>query len=127
MSNVSLGKIPKRKYLATMRSSKAIVSPYGWGEICYRDFETFISGAALIKPDMDHLDTWPNLYKKDETYISIPWKIEEWNNAFSEILSDEKNLLEVAKNGQNLFKKIWSQKGNEAFCNHFVKMVSPKS
>lgn len=123
--NVSLGKIPKKIYLSTMRSSKAIVSPYGWGEVCYRDFETFIAGAALIKPDMDHLDTWPNLYKKDETYISIPWKIEEWSNAFSEILSDKKKLLDVAKKGQESYKKIC--RGNEAFCNHFIKMITPKS
>jgi len=126
-SNVSLGKIPKKNYLLTMRSSKAIVSPYGWGEVCYRDFETFIAGAALIKPDMDHLDTWPNLYKKDETYISIPWKIEEWSNAFSEILSEENFLLDVAKKGQESYKKIWTNEGNEAFCNHFIKMITPKS
>lgn len=124
--NVSLGKIPKKIYLLTMRSSKAIVSPYGWGEICYRDFETFIAGAALIKPDMDHLDTWPNLYKKDETYISIPWKIEEWSNTFSEILSDEKKLLDVARKGQNSYQKIWTNEGNEAFCNHFIRMITPK-
>ena len=124
--NVSLGKIPKKNYLVTMRSSKAVVSPYGWGEVCYRDFETFIAGAALIKPDMDHLDTWPNLYKKDETYISIPWKIEEWSNSFSEILSDEKKLLDVAKKGQDSYKKIWTEEGNEAFCNHFIKMITPK-
>jgi len=30
----SLGKIPKKQYLKTMRSSKAIISPFGWGEIC---------------------------------------------------------------------------------------------
>ena len=82
--------------------------------------------AALIKPDMDHLDTWPNLYKKDETYISIPWKIEEWSNAFSEILSDEKKLLDVAKNGQNSYKKICSNVGKIEFCERFIKMITPK-
>ena len=123
---VSLGKIPKKNYLSTMRSSKAIVSPYGWGEICYRDFETFLAGAALIKPDMDHLDTWPNLYKKGETYISIPWKIEEWSNSFSKILSDERMLLNIAKKGQESYKKIWTNEGNEAFCDHFIGMITPK-
>jgi len=122
----SLGKIPKKKYLTTMRSSKAIISPFGWGEICYRDFETFISGAALIKPDMDHLDTWPNLYKKNSTYIPIPWKIENWKAIIPNILDNENYLLEIAKNGQNAYKKIWSKQGNEAFCNHFIKMITPK-
>lgn len=121
----SLGKIPKKIYLKTMRSSMAIVSPYGWGEICYRDFETFLAGAALIKPNMDHIDTWPNIYKKFETYLPIPWKIEEWESTLPNILSDKKLLLKVAKNGQNSFKKIWTKEGNEKFCDHFIEMVNP--
>ena len=122
----SLGKIPKKQYLETMRSSKAIISPFGWGEICYRDFETFISGAALIKPNVDHLDTWPNLYKKHKTYIPIPWKIEEWKEIIPNILDNRNNLLEIAENGQNAYKKIWSTQGNETFCEHFISMITPK-
>ena len=122
----SLGKIPKKQYLKTMRSSKAIISPFGWGEICYRDFETFISGAALIKPKVDHLDTWPNLYKENNTYIPIPWKIEEWKEIIPNILDNRNNLLEIAENGQNAYKKIWSTQGNETFCEHFISMITPK-
>ena len=119
-----IGKIPKKEYLKTMRTSKTIISPYGWGEICYRDFETFIAGGALIKPDMDHLDTWPNFYKKDRTYLSLPWKLELWNDAITEILSDEDNLLDIAREGQKSYKKIWTLKGNIAFCEHFIKMIT---
>lgn len=122
---ISLGKIPKNIYIKTMRSSKAIISPYGWGEICYRDFETYLAGAALIKPNMDHIDTWPNIYKKYETYIPIPWKIEEWEKLIPNILSDEQLLLKVAYNGQKSFKKIWTREGNEIFCDHFIEMVNP--
>ena len=122
--NFSLGKISKKDYLNTMRSSLAIVSPFGWGEICYRDFEAFIAGAALIKPNMDHVDTWPNLYKKHETYIPISWKIEDWDNLFTEILADKQNLIEIAKKGQNKYKYFWTKKGNEAFCEHFINMIN---
>ena len=122
----SLGKISKKDYLKTMRCSKAIISPYGWGEICYRDFEAFIAGAALIKPDMDHLDTWPNLFKKYETYIPIPWKIEEWGHLIPEILSNEQYLLEIAMKGQETYKYFWTKQGNEAFCEHFINMINNK-
>ncbi len=124
--NFSLGKIPKKNYLRTMRTSKTVVSPYGWGEICYRDFESYIAGAALIKPDMDHLETWPNLYKKNETYISIPWKLEDWVDIFPEILADSKLLLEVAKNGQESYKKLWTREGRTKFCEHFIEIITPK-
>jgi len=124
-SNVSLGKIPKKYYLNTMRSSKAIVSPFGWGEICYRDFETFIAGAALIKPNLDHLETWPNLYQKNKTYLPISWKIEDWDQQFDNLLDDEKLLLEIASNGQEIYRKIWTKQGCEAFCEHFIQMINP--
>lgn len=31
----------------------AAISPFGWGKICYRDFEATLCGAASIKPNMD--------------------------------------------------------------------------
>lgn len=123
--NVSIGQFPKKQYINNLRSSKANFSPFGWGELCYRDSEVFFSGGALIKPDMEHLKTWPNLYKKDETYISIPWKIEEWDEIIPEILSDEDKLFEIAKNGQNSFKRLWTKEGKIEFCQRFVDMVTP--
>ena len=124
--NFSLGKIPKKNYLRTMRTSKAVVSPFGWGEICYRDFEAYLAGAALIKPNMDHLETWPNLYIKNENYISIPWKLEDWADVFQEILTDSKLLLEVAKNGQESYKNLWTSEGRKKFCDHFIEIITPK-
>ena len=123
--NVSVGRIPKKDYIKTQRASKAIFSPFGWGETCYRDFEIFIVGAALIKPNMDHLETWPKLYKKNETYIPISWKIEDWEDTIPEILADEEFLLRIARNGQNLYKKLWTEEGKEAFCERFIEMVTP--
>ena len=32
-----------------------MLSPFGWGEICYRDFEAALNGMLLIKPDMNTL------------------------------------------------------------------------
>lgn len=123
--NISLGRIPKKLYLKTMRSSKAIFSPFGWGEICYRDFEILISGAALIKPNMDHLETWPNIYVKNKTYIPISWKIEDWASEIPKVLSDENLLFEVAINGQNQYKKYWTKRGRSVFCERFIDLITP--
>ena len=122
---ISIGKIPKRAYLNTLKSSKAVVSPFGWGEICYRDFETYLAGAALIKPRLEHLDTWPNIYKEYKTYIPLPWEIESWREKIPEILEDEKNLYDVAMQGQLAFRNIWKKKGVYNFCSHFLNIVSP--
>ncbi|MFX1393677.1 MAG: hypothetical protein ACFFAH_08885 [Promethearchaeota archaeon] len=123
--DVSIGRIPKKKYLNTQKNSKAIFSPFGWGELCYRDFEIYISGAALIKPNVDHLETWPNLYRKYKTYIPLSWEIEKWEHEIPDILNDEDLLLKVAINGQNSYKDIWTKKGRLVFCKRFIKMITP--
>jgi hypothetical protein len=51
-----------------MKINKLIFSPFGWGEINYGDFEGILSGDALVKPAMSHLQTWPELYVEGETY-----------------------------------------------------------
>lgn len=116
VSGNSCGIVPKSIYIENLKRSNAIVSPFGWGEICYRDFEAFIYGSALIKPNMDHLDTWPNLYKPNKTYIPISWNSDKWENEFQEILNDEKLMLNVAELGQNSFRKLWGIEGQEYFC-----------
>jgi len=82
--------ISKNNYHKELKNSKMTFSPFGWGEICYRDFESFFSGSLLIKPSMEHLETWPNLYINGKTYISCKW--------------DLKDLLEKIENNQNNFQ-----------------------
>lgn len=123
--NVSIGRVPKKIYLNTQKNSKAIFSPFGWGELCYRDFEVFISGAALIKPNVDHLETWPNLYKKNKTYIPLSWKIDDWETQIPNILNDDNLLLNVAINGQNSYRNLWTQQGRRIFCKRFLNMITP--
>lgn len=45
------------------------LSPYGQGELCFRDFEIIKYGSIMIKPDMSKVITHPNIYIPYETYI----------------------------------------------------------
>ena len=82
--------ISKNEYHKELRNSKMTFSPFGWGEICYRDFESFFAGSLLIKPSMEHLETWPNLYINKKTYLACRWDLED--------------LLEKIKNNKNNFQ-----------------------
>jgi hypothetical protein len=73
-----------------------VVSPYGWGEICYRDFEACLGGSYLIKPDMSHLSTWPNIYKKD-MYHSLSWDFSDLENI--------ENIFDDVENCKNAVNK----------------------
>jgi hypothetical protein len=55
------------KYIACC---KVLLAPFGYGEMAPRDLESAQLGSLLIKPNMDHIDTYPNIYIKDKTYIS---------------------------------------------------------
>ncbi len=52
-----------------MFRSKEVVSPWGWGEACHRDYEAWLLGAVLVKPSMSHVWSWPDIYVPTETYI----------------------------------------------------------
>jgi hypothetical protein len=67
------GLVPKKQYNQEIKNIQAVLSPFGWGEICYRDIESVLNGAVLIKPDMSHLETWPDLFRENETYVPVQW------------------------------------------------------
>ena len=120
---IGMGYLNRNLYFKELQNTDAVLSPFGYGEPCFRDIETFIAGAALIKPNMDHIKTWPDLYHDQETYIAIPWEIEKWKETIPNILNNKNLLYEVAKNGQNMFKKIWEKKGILEFVNHFRSLI----
>ena len=48
---------------------KVLLAPFGYGEMAPRDLESAQLGSILIKPNMQHVDTYPNIYVENETYI----------------------------------------------------------
>lgn len=49
---------PPAEYRNHMLNSLVVVSPFGHGELCYRDFEAMFAGALLIKPSVEHMTIW---------------------------------------------------------------------
>lgn len=63
-------RVSTEDYFKYVSLSKVLVAPFGYGEMAPRDLESAQLGSLLIKPDMSHVDTYPNIYIKDKTYIS---------------------------------------------------------
>ena len=53
-----------------LKNSKISVGAFGWGEICYREFEAIKMGTAVIFPNLNYLETWPNIYQDNYSYLS---------------------------------------------------------
>ena len=107
-----------------MRNSKVIVSPFGWGEINVpRDYEVALSGSVLLKPDISHVDTWPNIFNKD-TVVQYKWDLSNLLELVDKILDNYDDYLPFAIRLQDQFKHYSLDKsGQERFCEYFVNMV----
>ena len=115
--------ISKRKYHKELSESKITFSPFGWGEICYRDFEAYFSGSLLIKPSMDHIETWPNLYINNQTYISCRWDLEDLIDLINKY--SNKKELQIPKNAQLIYNQyLDSVSGQIAFTKRFENLVN---
>ena len=86
------GKTSKWNYIQECNYIYGILSPFGWGEICYRDFEATLGGNLLLKPSMDHIETWPNIYRED-CYFKLDWNFNNIDN-ISEIFSDQNIIFD---------------------------------
>ena len=116
------GRISRRRYEREIRDAKIVPSPFGAGEINYRDFEVVASGAALMKPDMDHLETWPDLYRKDETYISHDWNMSDVVGQICRYLETGRYLT-IARKAQDLYRKhLFQEDGREEFCARALRL-----
>lgn len=101
--SVLTGMTSQKQFKKEIKNSKIVISPFGWGEVCFRDFEAILNGALLLKPSMDHLETWPDVYKSNHTYISFRWDAEDLNEKIDMILADDEKRREIAKNAFKLY------------------------
>lgn len=78
------GSTTLKKYYKLLKKSFITLSPYGHGEICFRDFEAIISGSLLLKPNMNHLETYPDIFIPHETYIPLNRDFSNLNEKISD-------------------------------------------
>ena len=100
-------KRPFNEFANVMRRSKCTLSPFGMGELCFRDFEIIQFGSVMIKPDMSRVLTKPNIYIPNVTYI--PCKL-DWSDLIEKIEWVKDNPIkckEIAENARNVMKQTY--------------------
>ena len=112
-------KIPKTEYILEGQNSKSILSPFGWGEICGRDFEAIVYGATMIKQSMDHCVTYPNVYQPMETYVPLKWDFSDFEEVIKKSSSEE--YRKIAQNAQLYYKFYFTEAGRKDFAKHIVE------
>ncbi len=90
-------RVPQQEYYNEMLNSRLTVSPFGFGELCWRDFESMLCGSVLVKPDMSHISTYPDLFVPGTTYVSISWDYSDLEEKCTAILKDPESLKRMAE------------------------------
>lgn len=110
----------EEEYHEAMRQSKICISPYGDGEICWRDFEAIISGAILVKNDMSHLETWPDVYKPMETYIPVKLDFSDLEEVICGVINNYSKYKYITRNAYKVLKESFD---NEVFARRFDGII----
>jgi len=97
-------------YLAELLDSHIVVSPWGFGETCWRDAEAMYAGCVLVKPNTDYVQTWPAYFKANETYVPCDVMFNDLPEVCESIMDNWKNYKDMREqNRERLLKSIEPQ------------------
>ncbi|MGP1273097.1 MAG: glycosyltransferase family protein [Phycisphaerales bacterium] len=106
-----LGRVPTRRYLAELAMSRITLSPFGWGEVCFRDYEAVALGSLLVKPDMGHLQTSPDIYVPGETYVPIRWDFADAAEVVDSYLRRPGECARIIRNAREVLGRYFEGGG----------------
>ena len=101
-------RVSQQEYYQYLANSKIILAPFGYGEMAPRDLEAAMFGAVLIKPNMDYIDTIPNVFIDGETYISCKHDYSDLNEKIETLLGDDKKRYYIIENARKKFKELYT-------------------
>lgn len=117
-SVLSRNGIKQRQYMRELRASRLCFSPFGYGEVCWRDYEAILSGALLIKPDMSHIETAPDIFRANETYIPVAWDFSDLAEVMTWWLAHPEQCEKITRRAYQVLHEHARQA-------HFVDQMSP--
>lgn len=86
------------RYLSTMAETKIILSPFGWGEYCYRDYEALACGCVLVKPRMEAIAQDPDInsmFLCADDAEKIDWRYQkQWHSEMLQAKKNERKIIE---------------------------------
>lgn len=117
-------KLPYNEYINTLYQSKLALSPFGMGEVCYRDFEVLEFGVGLVKPDMSKVNTYPNIFIDNETYISVKPDWSDLNEKVSEVLANPEKASYLVHRAREKYLEEYTVHN---FCMHWYNIFASQS
>ena len=115
-------KMDFQTYMEKLAQSKICISPFGQGELCFRDFEAMLAGTILIKPDQSNIITSPNIYVEGETYIGCKHDWSDLEERIDYVLNNFNELNErIINNIRNMYINQYT---HHNFCMYYYNLFS---
>jgi glycosyltransferase involved in cell wall biosynthesis len=103
-------RVSREEFYQEMASAKIYISPFGYGEICGRDYECTILGALLIKPDMGHVEAYPDIYRPYETYVPVAWDYSDLEEKVEHYLENPDERMRITSNARAVVDEAYGEK-----------------
>jgi len=81
------------EYANLLVKSKICVSPWGYGEACYRDYEALATGCIVIKPSNEYVKSDPDIFR-DGSLISCSPDWRDLSSVIQNVLNHWESLSE---------------------------------
>ncbi len=114
--NIVKGSSSFQSFVSIMKRSKIGLSPFGMGELCYRDIELIQHGCLLIKPDMSKVITEPNFFTPMETYVPVKIDWSDLNETIEKVLANYKDYQYIIDNARQKVVEMYSYQN---VCKHW--------
>ena len=98
-------RVSQQEYYQKISSAKILLAPFGYGEMAPRDLDAAQFGAILIKPDMDFVDTIPNIFENNQTYIACKHDYSDLEEKIDKVLGSYKDYTYIIDNARKKFEE----------------------
>jgi len=104
-------RVSRDEYYLEMLRSRICISPFGYGEICWRDYESVLCQSLLVKPDMSHVETFPNIFQPFTTYVPVKWDFSDLNEKCEYYLNNENERCRIVANAYKCLDEFYRNRG----------------
>ncbi len=117
------GEFPEKRTVSTNRyrdeleRSRIVFSPFGWGETTWRDYESVCADCLLLKPDISHVDSAPNIYRAGETYVPLKWDHSDLKEKVDYYLAHPEEAARIVGNAREALESYFTH-------GEFVKTIA---
>ncbi|MES1204356.1 MAG: glycosyltransferase [Pseudomonadota bacterium] len=110
--------VARSEFLRELARARLCFSPFGYGEVAWRDYEAVMCGSLLLKPDMSHVQTDPDIFVAEETYVPVRWDLADLETKVRYYLAHEDERLRIAGNAHRVLRDYFRRE-------RFVDQMAP--